>query len=175
MLTDPLCIPPGEPLNSNESYNVMEQSKIELLTNVSNAVTKELRIIVEWAKVLPGFVDKLSREDQMTLLTAAAMEIIVFRVIYRSIPFNNEINMNSTTIYNREDSYSVLNKELVDSMLDMVDRLRSVSIDDVEFACMMAILLTDPGKCSKIYLSIYSSIHPSIHPSIYLSIYGLCT
>lgn len=145
MLTDPLTVPPGEPLAPNEIYAVAEQPKIELLTRLSNAISRELCMIVEWAKILPGFAE-LSRKDQMALLTAAGMEIIVFRLIYRSIPYNDQINMSSTSILSREDSYSVLNKDLVDLILDVVARLRSINIDDVEFACLMAILLTDPGN-----------------------------
>ena len=150
MQTDPLAVPPGDPWTP-EDPEVSQQNKIEILTRLSSAITKELRVIVEWAKVLPGFAS-LQREDQMAMLTAAGMEIIVFRLIYRSIPYEDQINMNSTTVFTREDSYSVLNTELVDAILDVVARLRSISIDDVEFACLMSILLTDPGENHRTHL-----------------------
>ncbi|EDO44874.1 predicted protein, partial [Nematostella vectensis] len=114
-----------------------------LLIRLSNAITKELHIIVDWAKLVPGFKD-LCQEDQITLLTAAGMELVVFRVIFRSIPLPNYIYMTTTTCLQREGCYEILNKEIVDMLLDVVDRLRSVGLDTVEFACLMAILLADP-------------------------------
>lgn len=80
------------------------------------------------------------------MLTAGGMELIVFRVIYRSIPYKEHVYMNTTTLLVREDCYSVLNKEIVDMILDVVDRLRPLAMDDVEFACLKTILLADPGN-----------------------------
>ena len=143
MGSSPCFIPPGESLkNSREA--VITESREGILTRLSNAITKELYLIVEWAKLVPGF-DQLCRKDQISLLTAGGMELIVFRLIYRSIPYKEHVYMNTTTLLVREDCYSVLNKEIVDMILDVVDRLRPLAIDDVEFACLKTILLADPG------------------------------
>ena len=53
--------------------------------------------------------------------------------------------MNTTSLLTKEECYNVLNKEIVDMILDVVERLRPLSIDDVEFACLKTILLIDPG------------------------------
>ena len=116
-----------------------------MLTRLSTAITKELYLIVEWAKLVPGF-ENLCRKDQIALLTAGGMELIVFRVIYRSIPYKEYVYMNSTTLLEREDCYSVLNKEIVDMILDVVERLRPLAMDQVEFACLKTILLANPGR-----------------------------
>ena len=142
MNSSPCIIPPGEPRTSGDE---VQESKQGLLIRLSNAITKELYLIVEWAKLVPGF-DKLCRQDQMALLTAGGMELIVFRVIYRSIPYKEYVYMNSTTLLVREDCYNVLNKEIVDMILDVVERLRPLAMDEVEFACLKTILLVDPGK-----------------------------
>jgi len=142
MDSSPCIIPPGEPLeNSREA--VIAESREGILTRLSNAITKELFLIVEWAKLVPGF-DQLCRKDQIALLTAGGMELIVFRLIYRSIPYKEHVYMNTTTLLVREDCYSVLNKEIVDMILDVVDRLGPLAMDDVEFACLKTILLADP-------------------------------
>lgn len=144
MDSSPCIIPPGEPLeNSREA--VIAESREGILTRLSNAITKELFLIVEWAKLVPGF-DQLCRKDQIALLTAGGMELIVFRLIYRSIPYKEHVYMNTTTLLVREDCYSVLNKEIVDMILDVVDRLGPLAMDDVEFACLKTILLADPGN-----------------------------
>ena len=54
--------------------------------------------------------------------------------------------MNTTTLLMRGDCYTVLNKEIVDMILDVADRLRPLAMDDVEFACLKTILLADPGN-----------------------------
>lgn len=142
MDSSPCIIPPGEPLeNSREA--VITESREGILTRLSNAITKELYLIVEWAKLVPGF-DQLCRTDQIALLTAGGMELIVFRLIFRSIPYKEYVYMNTTTLLMREDCYSVLNEEIVDMILDVADRLRPLAMDDVEFACLKTILLADP-------------------------------
>lgn len=143
MSSSPCIVPPGEP--SKDLEDEVQESKEGLLTRLSNAITKELYLIVEWAKLVPGF-DELCRQDQMALLTAGGMELIVFRVIFRSIPYKEHVYMNSTTLLVREECYSVLNKEIVDMILDVVERLRPLAMDEVEFACLKTILLTDPGE-----------------------------
>lgn len=144
MSSSPCIIPPGESLeNSREA--IITESREGILTRLSNAITKELYLIVEWAKLVPGF-DALCRKDQIALLTAGGMELIVFRVIYRSIPYKEHVYMNTTTLLVREDCYSVLNKEIVDMILDVVERLRPLAMDQVEFACLKTILLADPGN-----------------------------
>lgn len=144
MDSSPCIIPPGESLeNSREA--VITESREGILTRLSNAITKELYLIVEWAKLVPGF-DQLCRTDQISLLTAGGMELIVFRLIYRSIPYKECVYMNTTTMLMREDCYSILTKEIVDMILDVVDRLRPLAMDDVEFACLKTILLADPGN-----------------------------
>ncbi|XP_067043712.1 retinoic acid receptor RXR-gamma-B-like [Acropora muricata] len=141
MNSSPCIVPPGQP--STDSQDAAQESREGQLTRLSNAITKELYLIVEWAKLVPGF-DELCRTDQIALLTAGGMELIVFRVIYRSIPFKDYVYMNSTTLLLREDSYDVLNKEIVDMILDVVERLKPLAMDEVEFACLKTILLTDP-------------------------------
>ena len=144
MDSSPCIIPPGES-HENPKEAVVMESREGMKTRLSNAITKELYLIVEWAKLVPGF-NKLCRKDQIALLTAGGMELIVFRVIYRSIPYKEHVYMNTTTLLGREDCYNVLNKEIVDMILDVVDRLRPLAMDQVEFACLKTILLADPGK-----------------------------
>jgi hypothetical protein len=143
MASNPCIVPLGEPIEQFEES--MKEGKKAVLVRTSNAITKELYLIVEWAKLVPGFSD-LSQQDQIVLLTAAGMELIVFRVIFRSIPYQNQVYLNSTTLLVREVCYEVLNTDIVDMILDVVERLRALGMDKVEFACLMSILLADPGR-----------------------------
>ena len=78
---------------------------------------------------------------------------MAFRCIYRSFPYEDSLYFNQPTVLNREQSYIFLSEELVDGMLDIVQRLRALMIDESEFACLNAILLFNSGKyfiCDKI-------------------------
>lgn len=143
MASNPCVVPPGEPIE--KLVESMKEGKEAVLVRSSNAITRELHFIVEWAKLVPGFSD-LPQHDQIVLLTAAGMELIVFRVIFRSIPYHNQVYINSTTLLVREVCYEVLNTDIVDRILDVVERLRAVGMDEVEFALLKSILLADPGK-----------------------------
>lgn len=145
MASNPCIVPEGEPIE--KFLESLQEGKNSVLQRTSNAITKELHVIVEWAKQVPGF-SKLSQHDQMVLLTAAGMELIVFRVIFRSIPYTNQVYLNSTTLLERQLCYRVFNTEIVDMILDVVDRLKAVGLDKVEYACLMSILLADPGNIS---------------------------
>ncbi|XP_031554155.1 steroid hormone receptor ERR2-like [Actinia tenebrosa] len=143
MASNPCIVPPGEPIE--KLIESMKEGKEAVLVRTSNAITRELHFIVEWAKLVPGFSD-LPQHDQIVLLTAAGMELIVFRVIFRSMPYQNQVYLNSTTLLVREVCYEVLNTDIVDMILDVVERLRAVGIDKVEFACLKSILLADPDN-----------------------------
>ena len=122
------------------------------LTRLSNGISLELKLIVDWAKSISGF-SSLQKTDKIILLSSSALELMAFRCIYRSFPYEDSLFFNQLTILNREQSYIFLSEELVDGMLDIVQRLRALMIDESEFACLNAILLFNSGKyfiCDKI-------------------------
>ena len=138
----PAIIPPGEYLLRPP----LQDPVINIpLTRLSNGISLELKLIVDWAKAIPGFPD-LAKEDKIKLLSSAAMELQVFRCLYRSMPYEDSLHMNQPSILKRKECYMFLSEELVDGMLDVVQRLRSLMIDESEFACLNAILLFNYGK-----------------------------
>ena len=138
----PAIIPPGEYLLRPP----LEDPEVNIpLTRLSNGLSLELKLIVDWAKAVPGFSD-LIKEDKVKLLSSAAMELQVFRVLYRSMPYEESLHMNQPTVLMREQCYKFLSEELVDGMLDVIQRLRALMIDESEFACLNAILLFNCGE-----------------------------
>lgn len=137
LAASPAIIPPGEYLLRPP----LEDPDINIpLTRLSNGLSLELKLIVDWAKDVPGF-SELVVQDKIKLLSSAAMELQVFRVLYRSMPYEESLHMNQPTVLKREECYLFLSEELVDGMLDVVQRLRALVIDESEFACLNAILL----------------------------------
>lgn len=138
----PGIIPPGEYLLRPP----LEDPEINIpLTRLSNGLSIELKLIVDWAKAVPGF-SELVKEDKIKLLSSAAMELQVFRVLYRSMPYDQSLHMNQPTVLTKSQCYIFLSEELVDGMLEVVQRLRALMIDESEFACLNAILLFNCGR-----------------------------
>lgn len=140
----PAIIPPGEYLLRPPLEDLESNINIPL-TRLSNGISIELKLIVDWAKEVPGFFS-LCKEDKITLLSSSALELMVFRVIYRSLPYENSLHMNEPTVLKREQAYLFLSEEVVDGILDIVQRLRLLNIDKNEFACLNAILLFNSGR-----------------------------
>jgi hypothetical protein len=148
LAASPAIIPPGEYLLRPP----LQDPEINIpLTRLSNGLSLELRLIVDWAKAVPGF-SELIKEDKFKLLSSAAMELQVFRVLYRSMPYGECLHMNQPTVLSREECYMFLSEELVDGMLDVIQRLRALMIDESEFACLNAILLFNCGRFSLVYI-----------------------
>jgi hypothetical protein len=138
----PAIIPPGEYLLRPP----LEDPEINIpLTRLSNGLSLELKLIVDWAKAVPGF-SELIKEDKIKLLSSSAMELQVFRVLYRSMPYEESLHMNQPTVLTRKQCYMFLSEELVDGMLEVVQRLQALLIDESEFACLNAILLFNCGR-----------------------------
>lgn len=135
----PAIIPPGEYLLRPPLQDLESNINIPL-TRLSNGISLELKLIVDWAKEVPGF-SSLLKEDKIMLLSSSALELMVFRVLYRSMPYEDSLHMNQPTVLKREQCYIFLSEELVDGMLEIVQRLRQLTIDENEFACLNAILL----------------------------------
>ena len=138
----PAIIPPGEYLLRPP----LEDPEINIpLTRLSNGLSLELKLIVDWAKAVPGFLE-LIKEDKIKLLSSSAMELEVFRVLYRSMPYEESLHFNQPTLLTRKQSYMFLSEELVDGMLEVVQRLQALMLDESEFACLNAILLFNYGR-----------------------------
>ena len=148
----PAIIPPGEyllrPPLTDPEINIP-------LTRLSNGLSLELKLIVDWAKAVPGF-SELVKEDKVKLLSSSAMELQVFRVLYRSMPYQGSLHMNQPTVLTKEQCYIFLSEELVDGMLEVVQRLQALMIDESEFACLNAILLFNCGE----YRLVFASLPP---------------
>ncbi|XP_069036237.1 estrogen-related receptor gamma a isoform X7 [Lepisosteus oculatus] len=65
-------------------------SDIKALTTLCDLADRELVVNIGWAKHIPGF-STLSLADQMSLLQSAWMEILILRVVYRSLSFEDKL------------------------------------------------------------------------------------
>ncbi|KAK3588810.1 hypothetical protein CHS0354_028457 [Potamilus streckersoni] len=104
----------------------------------------ELRLIIDWAKKVPGFRD-FCIEDQMALLKSSFMELNVFRLAFRSLPLENAIKFaDGLEVPSSMAEGLGWGKELVSATLEFTHRLRDLDLDQPEFSIMNAIVLTYP-------------------------------
>ncbi|KAM8920702.1 nuclear receptor ROR-gamma-like [Pelodytes ibericus] len=118
----------------------MEQMWERCVCHITNAI----QYIVEFAKRLSGFME-LNPNDQIVLLKAGAMELLLIRM---SRAFNC---YNSTIFF--EGKYAQLEifqslgcSDLIGSMFDLCHSLCALNLSDQEMALLSAMILLDPSR-----------------------------
>lgn len=131
---------PGHSLESDEKPGSKDVNKLMALAYT------ELQFVIQWAKGVPGFKD-LHLEDQVCLLKACFMDLNVFRLAYRSVACDPmSVRFSQNTILEKEEVVALgWAEDLVDATLEFSDKLRSLNLDQNEFACLSALVLLSPG------------------------------
>lgn len=108
---------------------------------------QELHSVIQWAKVVPGFRE-LSVEDQVALLKSGFMDLNVFRLAYRSVACDPEsVLFAKDIICDRKTCLEMgWTVDLVDTTLEFTEKLRSLNLDQCEFACLSTLALLCPGR-----------------------------
>ncbi|XP_064650885.1 retinoic acid receptor RXR-alpha-B-like [Lineus longissimus] len=105
---------------------------------------EELRLIIMWAKKVPGF-PQLALEDQMALLKSSFMELNVLRLAYRSLDTPDQVRFCEFISMSSEDCVKIgWGFDLINATLDFVNRLKDVIVDRTEFCVINALVLTYP-------------------------------
>ncbi|KAK2170012.1 hypothetical protein LSH36_5g17030 [Paralvinella palmiformis] len=104
----------------------------------------ELRMIIEWARKVPGFPELLI-EDQMALLKSSFMELNVLRLAYRSMDLVYKVRFADSVLMSADEGVDIgWGKDLISYTLDFVNSLREINMDLTEFCILNAIILTYP-------------------------------
>lgn len=83
----------------------------------------------------------------MSLLRAHAAEHLLLSAAYRSLPYSDVVLLGNDSVLSRDTAGDPAVARLVARVIDDVIRvLRDVSVDDVEVACLKAIIFFDPGQ-----------------------------
>ncbi|XP_063713508.1 retinoic acid receptor RXR-beta-B-like [Symsagittifera roscoffensis] len=133
-------IPPGTPEGpvDDQLLGTTEQG----LAFMFQAVYGELRDIVKWAGNVPGFTD-IPTNDKMALIKNCFPEIIIFRLAWRSLPYENQFRLTDSKFVSKEETIELgIDRDLVARNLFFIQNTREVSLSKVEFCLIQAILLT---------------------------------
>jgi len=91
----------------------------------------------------------------VSLLRAHSAEHLLLSAAYRSLAYNDVVLLGNDTVLSRgtpaaDPAVARLVARVID---DVIGVLRDVSVDDVEVACLKAIIFFDPGQWSQVQLS----------------------
>ncbi|XP_032821259.1 retinoic acid receptor beta isoform X1 [Petromyzon marinus] len=125
-------------MNSSADHRV--QLDLGLWDKFSELATKCIIKIVEFAKRLPGFVN-LSIADQITLLKAACLDILILRICSRYTPEQDTMTFSDGLTLNRTQMHNAGFGPLTDLVFAFANQLLPLSVDDTEAGLLAAICL----------------------------------
>ncbi|XP_009999893.1 PREDICTED: retinoic acid receptor gamma-like, partial [Chaetura pelagica] len=96
--------------------------------------------IVEFAKRLPGFTG-LSMADQITLLKAACLDILMLRICTRYTPEQDTMTFSDGLTLNRTQMHNAGFGPLTDLVFAFAGQLLPLQMDDTETGLLSAICL----------------------------------
>uniref|UniRef100_A0A8C7DMQ5 Estrogen related receptor beta n=7 Tax=Salmoninae TaxID=504568 RepID=A0A8C7DMQ5_ONCKI len=120
----------------------MPESDIKALTTLCDLADRELVVIIGWAKHIPGF-STLSLADQMSLLQSAWMEILILSIVFRSLPYEDELVYAEDYIMDEEHSRLTGLLDLYVSILQLVRKYKKLKVEKEEFVTLKAIALAN--------------------------------
>ncbi|RVE56031.1 hypothetical protein OJAV_G00232160 [Oryzias javanicus] len=118
------------------------ESDIKALTTLCDLADRELVVNIGWAKHIPGFAS-LSLADQMSLLQSGWMEILILRVVFRSLAFEDKLVYAEDYIMDEEQSKLAGLLDLNNAILQLVKKYKSIGLEKEEFVVLKAIALAN--------------------------------
>ncbi|XP_054900488.1 estrogen-related receptor gamma-like isoform X2 [Poeciliopsis prolifica] len=118
------------------------ESDIKALTTLCDLADRELVVNIGWAKHIPGF-PTLSLADQMSLLQSGWMEILILRVVFRSLVMEDKLVYAEDYIMDEEQSKLAGLFDLNSAILQLVKKYKSMGLEKEEFVLLKAIALAN--------------------------------
>ncbi|XP_056144741.1 retinoic acid receptor alpha-B [Lampris incognitus] len=123
--------------NSSEHRVALD---VSLWDKFSELSTKCIIKTVEFAKQLPGFTT-LSIADQITLLKAACLDILILRICTRYTPDQDTMTFSDGLTLNRTQMHNAGFGPLTDLVFSFANQLLPLQMDDAETGLLSAICL----------------------------------
>ncbi|XP_078277164.1 retinoic acid receptor beta-like isoform X3 [Rhinoraja longicauda] len=142
---------------TNSSADHRVRLDLGLWDKFSELATKCIIKIVEFAKRLPGFTS-LTIADQITLLKAACLDILILRICTRYTPEQDTMTFSDGLTLNRTQMHNAGFGPLTDLVFMFAKQLLPLEMDDTETGLLSAICLIcgdrqdleDAGKVDKL-------------------------
>nr|ASL70588.1 nuclear receptor [Brachionus plicatilis] len=103
---------------------------------------EEIRLIIQWACMLPGFKD-YSVDDRKAMLYSSFMELSFLRLAFRSQSFLDCVKIAEHIILNKDSAAELgWGQDLICGSIDFIAQMQDLSMDLNEFSALCAIVLT---------------------------------
>lgn len=103
---------------------------------------EEIRLIIQWASMLPGFKD-YSADDRKAMLYSSFMELSFLRLAFRSQSFVDCVKIAEHIILNKDSAAELgWGQDLICGSIDFISQMQDLSMDLNEFSALCAIVLT---------------------------------
>lgn len=139
-------------LRSNPSLSLSKIDHLKTMTqedlwlDCSHKLTSLIQQIIEFAKMIPGFM-KLSQDDQIVLLKAACFELCLLRMTRYFDAESNCVLYGDTLL--PEDVFhtcDTLEIKLVSGIFELVRSLARLQLNDTQLALYSAFVLVSPER-----------------------------
>lgn len=94
--------------------------------------------------IFPGF-PSLSLADQMSLLQSGWMEILILRVVFRSLALEDKLVYAEDYVMDEEQSKLAGLLDLNNAILQLVKKYKTMGLEKEEFVVLKAIALANSG------------------------------
>ncbi|KAL5020455.1 hypothetical protein ScPMuIL_003347 [Solemya velum] len=132
---------------SEETINMFKKmDHRQLWTEVAEKITMAVQQIIEFAKMIPGFMD-LSQDDQIMLLKAGSFELSLLRLCRVFDCSTNSVIFGNTFL--PLDAFAAFNEEeqqLQEGIFEFVKQLMLLNLTENELALLSAIVLIRPDR-----------------------------
>ncbi|XP_056596841.1 retinoic acid receptor beta-like isoform X2 [Triplophysa dalaica] len=125
---------------TNSSADHRVRLDLGLWDKFSELATKCIIKIVEFAKRVPGFTG-LTITDQITLLKAACLDILILRICTRYTPDQDTMTFSDGLTLNRTQMHNAGFGPLTDLVFTFANQLLPIEMDDTETGLLSAICL----------------------------------
>ncbi|XP_051954345.1 estrogen-related receptor gamma-like [Xyrauchen texanus] len=143
----------------------LPDSDIKALTTLCDLADRELVLNISWAKHIPGF-SSLGLSDQMSLLQSAWMEILILRVAFRSLTYEDRLVFAEDYIMDAGQAKSAGLLELHTGILQLVRRYRSMRLETEEFVTLKAIALANSDSMHIEDVEAVQGLQDSLHEAL---------
>ncbi|XP_064781172.1 estrogen-related receptor gamma-like [Oncorhynchus masou masou] len=140
-------------------------SDIKALTTLCDLADRELVVNIGWAKHIPGF-SLLSLADQMSLLQSGWMEILILRVVFRSLALEDKLVYAEDYIMDEDQSKLAGVLDLNNTILQLVKKYKAMRIDKEEFVVLKAISLANSDSMQIEDVEAVQSLQDVLHGAL---------
>jgi nuclear receptor subfamily 1 group F protein 4 len=123
-----------------------ELSHEQLWQEAASRLTAVVQQIIEFAKMVPGFM-KLPQDDQIVLLKAGAFELVVLRVSRHFDPATNSVLFGETLLPPEAFmTTDTIEMKLVSTLFDVARAIAELKLGDTQLALYSAFVLLSPDR-----------------------------